>query len=146
MGKSTILRAILFFNKPIRNGLESGREEIVSGLLFPLCRFLDHLRVAREDGWFTVLSYKTMNRICYRFIASYRPDLFIDEEGAPYPSDVSARCSIRTVSSIAKAISTYEEYRNILYGNSDNKQDYSCCSLMEAASYQNIIRTIGTSC
>ena len=44
--------------------------------------------VAREDGWFTVLSYKTMNRICYRFIASpYRPDLFIDEEGAPYPSD-----------------------------------------------------------
>ena len=39
--------------------------------------------VAREDGWFTVLSYKTMNRICYRFIASpYRPELFIDEEGA----------------------------------------------------------------
>ena len=40
------------------------------------------------------------------------------------------------------AISTYEEYRNILYGNSDNKRDYSCYSLMESGSYQNIIRTI----
>ena len=27
-----------------------GREEVVSGLLFPLCRFLDHLR-GSEGGW-----------------------------------------------------------------------------------------------
>ncbi len=120
-----------------------GREEIVSGLLFPLCRFLDHLRGSEEDGWFTVLSYKTMNRICYRFIASpYRPDLFIDEEGAPYPSDRIRSVLDKNGIKYSGAISTYEEYRNILYGNSDNKRDYSCYSLMESGSYQNIIRTI----
>ena len=68
-----------------------------------------------------------MNRICYRFIASpYRPDLFIDEEGVPYSSDSVRSVLDKNGIKYSKAISTYEEYRNILYGNTDNKVDYSC--------------------
>lgn len=69
-------------------------------------------------------------------------DLFIDEEGAPYPSDRIRSVLDKNGIKYSGAISTYEEYRNILYGNSDNKRDYSCFSLMESGSYQNIIRTI----
>ena len=51
VGKSTILRAILFFlQRRYAAARNPGREEIVSGLLFPLCRFLDHLR-GSEGGW-----------------------------------------------------------------------------------------------
>ena len=79
--------------------------------------------VAREDGWFTVLSYKTMNRICYRFIASpYRPDLLSTRRERLIRRIVSARCLDKNGIKYSGAISTYEEYRNILYGNSDNKR------------------------
>ena len=144
VGKSTILRAILFFYNADTQRLGIPVEKkSYQDYYFPYADSSIIYEVAREDGWFTVLSYKTMNRICYRFIASpYRPDLFIDEEGAPYPSDRIRSVLDKNGIKYSGAISTYEEYRNILYGNSDNKRDYSCYSLMESGSYQNIIRTI----
>ena len=144
VGKSTILRAILFFYNADTQRLGIPVEKkSYQDYYFPYADSSIIYEVAREDGWFTVLSYKTMNRICYRFIASpYRPDLFIDEEGAPYPSDRIRSVLDKNGIKYSGAISTYEEYRNILYGNSDNKRDYSCYSLMESGSYLNIIRTI----
>lgn len=144
VGKSTILRAILFFYNADTQRLGIPVEKkSYQDYYFPYADSSIIYEVAREDGWFTVLSYKTMNRICYRFIASpYRSDLFIDEEGAPYPSDRIRSVLDKNGIKYSGAISTYEEYRNILYGNSDNKRDYSCFSLMESGSYQNIIRTI----
>lgn len=144
VGKSTILRAILFFYNADTQRLGIPVEKkSYQDYYFPYADSSIIYEVAREGGWFTVLSYKTMNRICYRFIASpYRPDLFIDEEGAPYPSDRIRSVLDKNGIKYSGAISTYEEYRNILYGNSDNKRDYSCYSLMESGSYQNIIRTI----
>ena len=144
VGKSTILRAILFFYNADTQRLGIPVEKkSYQDYYFPYADSSIIYEVAREDGWFTVLSYKTMNRICYRFIASpYRPDLFIDEEGAPYPSDRIRSVLDKNGIKYSGAISTYEEYRNILYGNSDNKRDYSCYSLRESGSYQNIIRTI----
>ena len=119
------------------------KRNLSSEYYFPYADSYIIYEVMREDGCFTVFSYKTMNRICYRFIASpYRPDLFIDEEGVPYSSDSVRFCIwTRMESSIARRYQ-YEEYRNILYGNTDNKVDYSCFSLMESVSYQNIVRTI----
>lgn len=136
VGKSTILRAILFFYNADTQRLGIPVEKkSYQDYYFPYADSSIIYEVAREDGWFTVLSYKTMNRICYRFIASpYRPDLFIDEEGAPYPSDRIRSVLDKNGIKYSGAISTYEEYRNILYGNSDNKRDYSCYSLMESGS------------
>ena len=59
----------------------------------------------------------------------------------PYSSDSVRSVLDKNGIKYSKAISTYEEYRNILYGNTDNKVDYSCFSLMESVSYQNIVRT-----
>ncbi|MDB9045058.1 hypothetical protein PN622_00535 [Parabacteroides distasonis] len=46
VGKSTIL----LLQRRYAAARNPGREEVVSGLLFPLCRFLDHLR-GSEGGW-----------------------------------------------------------------------------------------------
>ena len=144
VGKSTILRAILFFYNADTQRLGIPVEKkSYQDYYFPYADSSIIYEVAREDGWFTVLSYKTMNRICYRFIASpYRPDLFIDEEGAPYPSDRIRSVLDKNGIKYSGAISTYEEYRNILYGISDNKRYYCCYSLMESGFYQNFIRTM----
>ena len=144
VGKSTILRAILFFYNADtqRLGIPVEKKSYPE-YYFPYADSSIIYEVAHERGNFCVMSYKTMNRVCYRFIASpYRPDLFIDADGAPYAAD-----RIRTVLDkqgirYSGAIATYEEYRNILYGCSDNKKDYSCFALMESASYPNIVRTI----
>ena len=50
VGKSTILRAILFFTTPIRSGSESRSRRSRIRIIIPLCRFLDHLR-GSEGGW-----------------------------------------------------------------------------------------------
>ena len=144
VGKSTILRAILFFYNADTQKLGIPVEKkSYPDYYFPYADSSIIYEVVREDGTFTVLSYKTMNRICFRFIASpYRPELFIDENGEPYTSDRIRSVLDKYGVSYSGAISTYEEYRNILYGNSDNKRDYSGFSLMESASYQNIVRTI----
>lgn len=144
VGKSTILRAILFFYNADTQKLGIPVEKkSYQDYYFPYADSSIIYEVARDDSWFTVFSYKTMNRICYRFISSpYRPDLFIDENGAPYSSDRIRSVLDKNGVKYSGAISTYEEYRNILYGNSDNKRDYSCYSLMEGGAYQNMIRTI----
>lgn len=82
VGKSTILRAILFFYNADAQRLGIPVEKkSYQEYYFPYADSYIIYEVMREDGCFTVFSYKTMNRICYRFIASpYRPDLFIDEE------------------------------------------------------------------
>ena len=144
VGKSTILRAILFFYNADAQRLGIPVEKkSYQDYYFPYADSSIIYEVEREDGCFTIFSYKTMNRICYRFIASpYRSDLFIDAEGMPYPSDRIRSVLDKNGIEYSSAISTYEEYRNILYGNSDNKRDYSRYSLMESVSYQNIVRTI----
>ena len=144
VGKSTILRAILFFYNADTQRLGIPLEKkSYPDYYFPYADSSIIYEVAHEQGNFCVMSYKTMNRICYRFIASlYRPDLFIDAEGAPYTADRIRSVLDKQGIRYSGAISTYEEYRNILYGCSDNKKDYSCFALMESSSYPNIVRTI----
>lgn len=144
VGKSTILRAILFFYNADTQRLGIPVEKkSYPDYYFPYADSSIIYEVAHEQGNFCVMSYKTMNRICYRFIASpYRPDLFIDADGAPYTADRIRSVLDKRGIRYSGAISTYEEYRNILYGCSDNKKDYSCFALMESSSYPNIVRTI----
>lgn len=144
VGKSTILRAILFFYNADtqRLGIPVEKKSYPE-YYFPYADSSIIYEVAHEQGNFCVMSYKTMNRICYRFIASpYRLALFIDADGAPYAADRIRSVLDKQGIRYSGAISTYEEYRNILYGCSDNKKDYSRFALMESSSYSNIVRTI----
>lgn len=144
VGKSTILRSVLFFYNADTQKLGiSAEKKSYQEYYFPYLDSFIIYEVAREDNWFTVLSYKSMSRVCFRFISSpYDPELFIDGDGVPYTPDKIKGVLDRKNIGYSSLIQTYEEYRNILYGNSDNKRDYSGYSLMESTSCQDIIRTV----
>ena len=130
VGKSTILRAILFFYNADTQKLGIPVEkQSYAEYYFPYSNSYIVYEVTTEQGAFCILTYKSMNRICYRFIDSpYRKEFFIDENRTAF-------------SGTERIIYTYEEYRNILYGNGV-EAELKKYSLMESKQYQNIPRTI----
>lgn len=145
VGKSTILRSILFFYNADTQKLGIPVEKKgYTDYYFPYSDSYIIYEVVRETGNFCVLSFKSMNRICYRFIDSaYRQELFIDADGAAYDATEKIRASLdRHKVNYSSIINTYDEYRNILYGNAQGKKDFRKYALMESKQYQNIPRTI----
>lgn len=145
VGKSTILRSILFFYNADTQKLGIPVEKKgYTDYYFPYSDSYIIYEVVRETGNFCVLSFKSMNRICYRFIDSaYRQDLFIDADGAAYDATDKIRASLdRHRVNYSSIINTYDEYRNILYGDAQGKKDFRKYALMESKQYQNIPRTI----
>lgn len=145
VGKSTILRSVLFFYNADTQKLGIPVEKKgYTDYYFPYADSYIIYEVVRETGNFCVLSFKSMNRICYRFIDSaYRQELFIDADGAAYDATEKIRASLdRYRVNYSSIINTYDEYRNILYGDAQGKKDFRKYALMESKQYQNIPRTI----
>lgn len=144
VGKSTLLRAILFFYNADTQRLGiSVEKQSYTDYYFPYSNSYIIYEVTTENGAFCILSFKSMNRVCYRFIHSpYRKEFFIDENRVAY----SETDRVRTVLDqqgveYSRIIYTYDEYRNILYGNGTSPE-FSRYSLMESKQFQNIPRTI----
>ena len=97
VGKSTILRAILFFYNADTQKLGIPVEkQNYTDYYFPFANSYIIYEVTTEHGAFCILSFKAMNRVCYRFIDSpYRKEFFIDENRtAPTAAQtVSVPCS-----------------------------------------------------
>jgi len=145
VGKSTILRSILFFYNADTQKLGIPVEKKnYTDYYYQYSDSYIIYEVTREAGNFCVLSFKSMNRICYRFIDSeYRKELFIGENNAAYDSWDKIRVSLdKNKVHYSNIINTYDEYRNILYGNAQGRKDYRKYSLMESKQFQNIPRTI----
>lgn len=143
-GKSTILRAILFFYNADTQRLGiSVEKQNYTDYYFPYSNSYIVYEVTTEDGAFCILSFKSMNRVCYRFIDSpYRKEFFIDENRTAYSETERVRAVLDQYGiAYSRIIYTYDEYRNILYGNSTSPE-FSRYSLMESKQYQNIPRTI----
>ena len=144
VGKSTILRAILFFYNADTQRLGiSVEKQNYTDYYFPYSNSYIVYEVATENDAFCILSFKSMNRVCYRFIHSpYRKEFFIDENRMAYSESDRVRAVLDQHGiEYSRIIYTYDEYRNILYGNSTSPE-FSRYSLMESKQYQNIPRTI----
>lgn len=144
VGKSTILRAILFFYNADTQKLGIPVEkQSYAEYYFPYSNSYIVYEVATEQGAFCILTYKSMNRICYRFIDSpYRKEFFIDENRTAFSGTERIRMALDKYEvDYSRIIYTYEEYRNILYGNGV-EAELKRYSLMESKQYQNIPRTI----
>ena len=145
VGKSTILRAILFFYNADTQKLGIPVEkQSYTEYYFPYSNSYIVYEVATENGSFCILSFKSMNRVCYRFIDSpYRKEFFIDEESRTAYSGTDRIRAILDQYDVdySRIIYTYDEYRNILYGN-EAGADMQRYALMESKQYQNIPRTI----
>jgi len=144
VGKSTILRAILFFYNAdkLKLGIEKGKRSFDDYYL-PHANSYIIYEVATETGDFCVLTYRSQGRAAFRFIdGAYNRDKFISQENKAMPWE-QVRDMFTAVASYTRKIDRYEEYRDILYGNNRGlSPQFRKYALIESRQYQNLPRTI----
>jgi hypothetical protein len=147
VGKSTLLRAILFFYNADTLGLGIPKQKLTyKDYYFNYSNSYIIYEIVREDGKFCVVSYKSQNRICFRFFnGEYKQNYFIDEnKNVPENWEgIAQQLDACNVFYIKRKIDEYKEYRDIIYGNSDEKKrEYRRYSILESKDYQQVPKTI----
>ena len=145
VGKSTLLRALLFFYNAnqLKLGIPVGKKTFVD-FYFPFQNSYIIYEVIRETGPFCVLVFKSQGRVCFRFFDShYDKAFFIDPQGQIFESWDKIKTAFGRNISYTRKIDRYEDYRNILYGNSQGLDAaFRKYSILESKQYQNIPRAI----
>jgi hypothetical protein len=143
VGKSTLLRAILFFYNADKSklGIEKGKKTF-DEYYFPGGDSYIIYEVVRETGAYCIMAFKSQGRVCFRFINNeFNLDNFV-KDGKVRQWD-SIRESFGKKTGYTRKIDRYEEYRDILYGNNLGlDKEFRKYSLIESRQYQNLPRTI----
>jgi hypothetical protein len=149
VGKSALLRAILFFYNADKQKLGIPRDKnpnvkTFDDYYFPFQNSYIVYEVKTETGVFCVLAFKSQGRVAFRFFDSaYDKAFFLDNEGKAFESWDKIRNNFGRNIGYTKIINSYEEYRNILYGNNKGlSAEFRKYALLESRQYQNIPRTI----
>jgi hypothetical protein len=146
VGKSTLLRAILFFYNADTQKLGIPKEKKnYTEYYFPYGNSYVVYEVNTEAGLFCIVSYKSQGRVSFRFFdGPYQQKYFIDSNGAVFDSWDKTRALLDAEKvKYTNKIDRYEEYKDILYGNTDGKNNaLKKYALLESKQYQNIPRTI----
>ena len=147
VGKSTLLRALLFFYNA--NQLKLGipiEKKRFADFYFPYQNSFIVYELANENGALSVLAYKSQGRIVFRFFdAAYQQSFFINEsDGRIAQSWDEVRDNLgRNKVKYTRLIDRYEEYRNIIYGNNKSlSPEFRKYALLESKQFQNIPRAI----
>ena len=154
VGKSTVLRAILFFYTADsqRHRLDIPREsnqwKDFDEHYFQYAN--SHIVYEVNAGYakFLVWLYKEMNKLCYRFInAPFKQEFFLEQsvkgKGSLSPDKVLEM--VRAETDCSRKIDHFSEYRDVLYGSRTNDKAFKPLrqyALMESSAYHNIPRTI----
>lgn len=144
VGKSTILRAILFFFNADKSKLGMPKEgKSFDEFYFPYNNSYIIYEVEHEHGPFSVLAWKSNSRVAFRFIdAAFQKEWLVDEYGevATDPKIIRERAKGVYVS---KIVDKYTMYLDIIYGNKQAiEKEFYRFQLMESSRYQNIPRSI----
>ena len=147
VGKSTILRAILFFynaNKQKLGIRTQQGQKAFDEFYLPNPNSYILYEVVRENGKFFIIAFRSQGRTAFRFVdCPYERHFFIDADGnAEYEwGKISQNIGVRVFKS--NIIRTQQQYLDILYGNSQSvSRELRRFSIMESAKYQNVPRTI----
>ena len=147
VGKSTLLRALLFFYNANQQklGIPIEKKRFVE-FYFPYQNSFIIYELTHENGSFSVLAYKSQGRLVFRFFNSeYKQQYFIHElDGRIAESWDMVRDNLsRDRVKYTRLIDRYEEYRNIIYGNNKGLgAEFRKYALLESKQYQNIPRAI----
>lgn len=146
VGKSTLLRAILFFYNADTLKLGISREKkTFAEYYFPYQNSFVVYEVMRETGAYCIIAFKSQGKVCYRFFdAGYDKKFFLSPDGQAFQKWEDSR-QILDADNIfyTRKIDRYDEYRDILYGNTETgKKEFSRYALLQSRQYQNIPRTI----
>lgn len=146
VGKSTLLRAVLFFYNAdtLKLGISKEKKNFAE-YYFPYQNSYLIYEVVRESNPFCILAFKSQGKVCFRFIdGAYQREQYISADGRAYEKweDIRQSLDAQRIDSSRK-IDRYEEYRDILYGNTETgKKDFVKYALLQSKQYQNIPRTI----
>lgn len=140
VGKSTLLRTILFFYNTDKLKLGIGREkQRFDDYYFPYQNSYIIYEVQHDNRCYCVLAYKVSGKVAFRFIDSeYRRELFVNTK-----SWDDIRTALGSDVHYTRLVTRYEEFRDIIYGNNkglDSK--FKKYAIVEAKQYKNILLTI----
>ena len=143
VGKSTILRAILFFyNADTRNlGIETHQQSFSDFYLkFPNSYIV--YEILKDDDIHLAMLFKSQNRACFRLVkSSFIKELFIDEHHrAKSPQEIVQTFNARKFL-YSPIIERHKDFREIIYGVPSHAK-IRPFTLFESRSYENIPRTI----
>lgn len=144
VGKSTLLRAILFFYNADKSKLGIQREQKgFDDFYLPSPDSYIIYEVVRENGKFFVVIFKNQGRAAFRFVDSeYQRRFFWDADGSVYYEWAKIHQQIGN-HHFSNIIRNYSTYLDVIYGNRQNvPQDLRRFSLMESGKYMNVPRTI----
>jgi hypothetical protein len=147
VGKSTILRAILFFYNADTSGLGIPKQkDSYTDYYFKNSNSYIIYEVVRSEGKFCIVCYKSQHKVCFRFFdGQYQANYFVSENGN-VPDNwegIAQKLDINKVFYTKRKIDEHKEYRDILYGNHDaKKNELKRYSLIESKEYQYIPKTI----
>lgn len=145
VGKSTLLRAILFFYNANKTRLGIPREkQSFDEYYFPYQNSYIIYEVLKGEIPYCILAYKVNGKTAFRFIdTAYKRELFIDENNRAFQSWNQIREALGRDIYYTHLISSYKEFREIIYGdNREIKAEFRKYAILESKQYQNIPLTI----
>ena len=143
VGKSTVLRALLFFYNADKHrlGIQQGQKSFDE---FYFRQSNSHIlyEVMRDNGAYTILVSRYQGRASWRFIdAPYQREWLVDESNQVLSDWVKIRERIDKNVGVTARIDSGVMFRDIIFGNTrDNK--YTRYALVQSTHYQNIPRSI----
>lgn len=145
VGKSTVLRALLFFYNAdkMRLGIQPGQKSFEE-FYFPYSNSYIVYEVSAGQGAYSILLYRSQGKVVYRFIdAPYERAWFQEGENQVLSDWTAIRKKIDDNVDTTAKIETYEQYRNIIFGNTfDSGHRYDKYAIVHSKRYQNIPRSI----
>lgn len=145
VGKSTILRALLFFYNAdkMRLGIQQGQKSFEE-FYFRYSNSYIVYEVKAGHGAYTIIACRNQGRVVYRFVdAAYQKEWFVSNDGRVESDWIRIRERIGSRVDISAKIDAYEMYRNIIFGNThDRSHRFDKYAIVESSKYQNIPRSI----
>ena len=143
VGKSTALRALLFFYNADKQRLGIGQgQKSFDEFYFRYSNSHILYEVMREGGAYTILVSRYQGHASWRFIdAPYQREWLVAEDGLVMSDWTKIRERIGGNVSLSARIDTAVMYRDIIYGNTHDHK-YLRYALVNSSHYQNIPRSI----
>ena len=147
VGKSTLLRAVLFFYNADKErlGIRRNGQQTFDQFYLPYTNSYIAYEVNRPDNRvFTVLMFRRNNTAAFRFIDAPFDDRWVLDDNrlaTSDPNEVKRRVGAISVSPIVKF---YKDYLDIIYGNyhAVKSAELRRYYILESAHYRNIPRVI----
>ncbi|MBC7475085.1 MAG: ATP-binding protein [Candidatus Sericytochromatia bacterium] len=142
-GKTSILRAILFFYNPDTQNLGIGsNQKTFIDFYFPEINSYIIYQVEKETFTYLIIAFKKQNRVCFRIVESdFKKENFIRENQIMTIQDVLAIFHSERKPVFNKIIDTYKDFKSLIYGFDNDFKRYSIFD-NKGNNYQSIPRTI----